>query len=515
MTRKALTTKWKVIICCIAIIIGMAGTGITVWAIARNYFNYTAGFEVNITGNRDVYASITGSSYVNGSNTASQTLNTITFNNSSASTTESTTFNAINMENNEKVSKFRFEITNNSPYTNHNDLILKASTGLGDIDDVIVTWYYSTNNTDYYVYTGEYLVAHKNNTLYLELRMLATQNMFGELKLENHIGIDLYSEINQPTDFELDYEYSYDRTTATKRKVCPTCDNCTHTYEAETMDENEYMFYYSSVDNYINETAKIENKVIFCDDTISQGFIFSFCGGLKNVVLYGIGGSSDYGTITFNISANTNSITEYNNITIMNWWSGGGIHVNITGNLNSTPNYLVQNIKFVKAYMYSPSITLTNETTTEISTIVDTLTIKNCTLMNGTRLSNASNIFLIGNACANNSIYFENIKNAVFSNNICRPYQAINGSGISGKFYIINNYDCEINFTSTLSNITLKIENNDYITSEHTPGTLVMISGAEKSSISVTNNYASNSGFDWNTYKLNYDETASNIRVEV
>ena len=161
MERKSLSKKWKIIICSIALILAMAGTGVTVWAIARNYYRYNADFEVNITGGRYVNASVRGQSFLAGSSEALES-HTATFNADTPDQDVDMSFNEkITMENDERVSKLRFEVTNNSPYSNHSDLILKPSNTVTDKDDVIITWYYSTNNTNFYVHTGEYLVAHK------------------------------------------------------------------------------------------------------------------------------------------------------------------------------------------------------------------------------------------------------------------------------------------------------------------------------------------------------------------
>ncbi len=285
MTRKHLSGKWKAIICCIAIIAVMAGTGVTVWAIARNYYRYNADFEVNITGGRYVNASVRGQSFLAGSSEALES-HTATFNSDTANeTTELSFATPITMQNDEQVAKLRFEVTNNSPYSNHSDLIIKPTVESIDVENVIIVWYYSLNNVSYKAYPGEYLVAHKGDTLYLELRMLATMDLFGQVNFEDSVSIDLRSEMDETIDFEYDYDYSYDSSTekATKTKVCPTCGR---TESPEEMSSTEYEVVTSNL-QYSGYSVK--NKVLFVYEslmTTNNGAILFDCG-VENVTIVG------------------------------------------------------------------------------------------------------------------------------------------------------------------------------------------------------------------------------------
>ena len=460
-----LATKWKAILCCLALIISMMGTGITVWAIARNYFNYSTGFEVNITGNRDVYATITGSSYENGSETAKQTLSPVVFNNSSTNTTENTSFTALNMENNEQISKFRFAITNNSPYTNHNDIIVKASSNIGDIDDVIVTWYYSTDNNEYFVYTGEYLVNHKNKTLYLELQILATQDMYGEIKLENNIDIDLHSEINKPTDFEYEYSYDYDNSTtiATKTQVCHTCDNCTHTYETKTMATNEYIV----VDpySYSGSTEKVSNKVIFLEG--SYEYDLTYYNDLENVV-FCQSSNSAAPIHSFALEVlNSDGNARFKNVSF--------VGLNFANNaINAHPSYdfsgqlsdftLMSNIKFIDCTFAFSIFNIV-----AFDTYIDNLLIKNCQIGMADTPGSVYSIKNVNDLVVENSDFlngidftFYNVHNAIISKSN-QGYILPTLENASGEIYIINNnVDSCFSIESTAANTKIFIKNNVY-----------------------------------------------------
>ena len=470
MTRKALSKKWKIIICCIALIVAMAGTGVTVWAIARNYFRYTAGFEVNITGGRDVYASVTGSSYVNGSNTASQTLNAVTFNNESASITETTSFNAISMENNEQVSKFRFAITNNSPYSNHNDLIVKASTGLDDVDDVIVTWYYSTNNTDYDVYTGEYLVAHKNGTIYLELRMLATHDMFGAVQLKDSVNIDLNSEINMPTDFEWEYDYSVVDFSRTKK--CPTCNA---SLGIETINPDDVIMLDSSYcDEHGNVyyTTDISDKYVFIDEPFSTEIYFD--GILDNVVIVGRG--LNLTGARLNIANSNNTNVTLTGIT----FNGNGVGPNVI-NARYSNNIKIIGCTFINCYEICDFLGVSN------------LLIKNCVVDYDLYQSYAIydfqevvNLKIIKVTCSSTGFEFKfsNVANLVYSNNgIATSPTFLN---VSGDIYIVNNASHSALDIGSVNNANIKIENNEYYESDQV---YVFIDSSTDTTIEVTNNY--------------------------
>ena len=482
--KKSLSTKWKVIIFCMAIIVAMTSTGFTVWAIARNYFRYNADFEVNITGGRYVNASITGASYIAGSGTSYETLDTATFNGETENETSILAFkNPITMQNDEQVSKLRFEITNNSPYSNHNDLIVKPSITTEDIDDVIISWYYSTDDVNYFAYAEEYLVAHKNNTLYLELRMLATVNLFGNVSFEDSVAIDMYSEMEPPADFSYEYDYEYDETTttATKTQVCPTCDLCAHTYATETMDESEYIVEGSSLDVPYDE--KISNKVIFLTAADELD-----AAGLENVVICPTTSSNlSMLFIRLNISS---AETTYNNVTIKNITFSEDFIISISSSISDAKNY-VNNLKLINCvFAYAP-INLNNSHDAEFN--IDNLLIKDCTVSSSGAPGDSYTISNVNNLIWENSgvlnrvdLIFNNVNNVILTNNGSFVQPILQNVG--GNIYIINNkVDWVFTIKSTNSGAKIFIKNNIF-TLANSPYHLAIIETATSTTLEAENN---------------------------
>ncbi len=514
--KKSLSTKWKVIIFCMAIIVAMTSTGFTVWAIARNYFRYNADFEVNITGGRYVNASITGASYVAGSGTSYETLDTATFNGETENETSTLAFkNPITMQNDEQVSKLRFEITNNSPYSNHNDLIIKPSITTEDIDDVIISWYYSTDDVTYFAYAEEYLVAHKGNTLYVELRMLATQNLFGNVSFEDSVSIDMYSEMDPPTDFAYEYDYEYDETTltATKTQICPTCDLCAHSYTTETMDESEYIV--ADGNTYSGSSEKVSNKVIFLEGENQYNITFS-CE-LENVVLCQPNNSTTLiDSLTLEVLSNDRS-SIFNNLTF--------VGLNFANNtINVTPHAsfegsiadftLMSNIKFINC-----SIAYNIFQFTAFDTIIDNLLIKNCALgsygdpMDSTAytVSDINNLVYENNNIYNaTNIVFENVNNLVIKNNFT-DLVSPSFKSISGDIYIVNNGEgVYYNFTETTTNAKFFIKNN-HIELRYATEFVTIVSPINTVIESCDNSI---DGQDRTPYKFNQGTSSATIEIK-
>jgi hypothetical protein len=485
MERKSLSSKWKVIICCLALIIGMATTGITVWAIARNYFRYNAAFEVNITGGRDVYATVEGSTYNGGSSTVLES-HTATFNASTATTDTNMSFTSpISMQNDEQIAKVGFVITNNSPYSNHTDLIIKPSIEKDNIDDVIITWYYSTNDTNYDVYTGEYLVAHKDTPIYLELRMLATVDMFGEVNLKNSVSIVLKSELNKPTDFEWEYSITYNETNPYVTKQCPTCGENLDVEYLQSEDiviiNNDFV---DSNDNYTCH-ENFENKYIFLE-IMSSGNEINFTGTLTNVTISTL--LALQGT-KINLSSGCVGVT-FRQIIFNNYSVGR----------NAISAYNCTNIKIIDC------------TFTDCMEIGDftgsyNVTIKDCSFTNSSSdityvFSNINNLRLDGiklNSAIDFAFY--TVENIVLTDCVIY-YNAIAFDFASGEILIVNNNNYNGYIFAHCENANILIENNN-IQMEAYCAELRDIINCR---VEITNNY--NGGYEdyATTHKLN-DET--------
>ncbi len=291
MQKKTLSKKWKILICALVVCVLMSSTGIAVWAIASNYFKYKAGFDVAVTGGRYVNATITGSSYLADSEEIYEALEPVTFDSESSNIQTSLDFNqTLPIKNDEKAVKLKFEIKNNSSYKTENDLIIKPDIENQDIEDVIFVWYYSVNDITYEEYDGEYLVAHKDDTIYLELHILATFQMLGEVEFSDAVSIELYSEIEAPEDFKYEYEYSYNGETgvATKTRKCHTCKT---EGPAITMTSEEFVVV---TDGLQFQGQHVEDKVLFVynDYLVNNKDAIYFDTGLDNVVI--TGNTNDY-----------------------------------------------------------------------------------------------------------------------------------------------------------------------------------------------------------------------------
>ena len=476
---KNLSTKWKVILCCLTLIVGMASTGITVWAIARNYFNYNAGFEVNITGGRFVNATVSGASYLPGASTPYETLSTVTLNGNTEDEETTIAFtNPIEMQNDEQVARLHFEITNNSPYSSNTDIIIDPSITNNDIDDVIMTWYYSVDNTTYKVYAGEYLVVHKGTPMHIELRILATQNLFGVINFKDSVSIDIHSEMDTPDDFEYEHEITYSETNPYTTKKCPTCG---HLSDVEYLQNDDIVIindeYIDAQENYTcNED--FDNKYIFLE-IMSSGKEIYFSGKLTNVTistLLALQGSR------INISANSKNVTLRQ----------------IIFNRNGTgPNVIdVQNCSNIKiidcTFNYCGDLGFFSG--------VNGLLLKDCTFYGGVdtsySISDASDVKIIDTHDDDTTFkfYFAGIKNLVYDSG---TYHMPIFQNISGEVYIINSNSYESVDFASFNNANVYIENNsshrDYY---------ITIQPSSNTTISMTNNYSYDTYTHRGTYKI-------------
>ena len=486
MVRKALTTKWKVIISCLLIVVAMAGSGAMAWAIAKHYFKQDYNYEITAVGNRHVNANIKSYSYLAGSSDPYETLATKTFNGTTTETTALSFTKPLIIENDEKVSKFRFEIENTSPYSTSTDLIIKVNAITQDKDNLILTWYYSIDNTNYYVYTGEYLVGHKGDTTILELRVLATETLEGTANISDKVSIELFSELEPPTDFEYEYDYDYNAstTTATKTKVC---NYCNHTYPTQTLDESEYVFF---TDAGFTAENKIENKVIFLSSNIES---CSFAGGLENVVIESLATTSNY-YFYFLINGDNSSKSEYKNVTFrdlemyfldifFDMYSGDRTNVTVASD-----------IKFIDVTFLTNEYK--NNITQPYNTTVNNILIRNSLFTQGTStIQNVNNLKII-NSSSNSLLTLNNVNNIIIS----QSSGYISLSNIGGNISIINNIYPKVwyidNFTNVLSNSYIRFENNDTDYEEF------IIENINNSTIVFSNNSYSTYAKDFLSYKL-------------
>ena len=487
MTRKALTTKWKVIISCLLIVVAMAGSGAMAWAIAKHYFKQDYNYEITAIGNRHVNANIKSYSYLAGSSDPYETLATKTFNGTTTETTALSFTKPLIIENDEKVSKFRFEIENTSPYSTTTDLIIKVDAETPDEDDIILTWYYSTNNKTYHIYTGEYLVGHKGATTILELRVLATADLEGTANISDKVSIELFSELEPPTDFE--YEYSYDveynenSTNAEpldvyKTKRCPTCGNALSTRELMT-DGYEFLESSTYYTNYISDTVLIFHHYNF------NGTIVNFAGGLSNVTFVNHANVS-VDNITFEISGDAANHSTYQDVLIQD----------------------MENISINIIYgSYDGQSPLTDYP-------VSNLTISNCSLYSdGGFINSAVNIenLVIDNCSVGPGFSINNVHNAVIKNSVVDYQNAISMSNVSGNIYFYSNSMSWLNM-SNVHYANIKVINNHFETYDITYDTnWILLQAVTRSSISFVSNSTTSQFFK--TYKVNTNNTISTLTL--
>ncbi len=315
MKKKISWSIFKVLICVVAVTTCVAGVGATVWAIARNHYKYNAGFNVNISGGRYVNATIKGSSYSAGSDEVQESLSAISFDDERADEEITLEFeDPITVNNDEQSAKLYFEVKNNSTYSDNSDLIIKVNDINNTVDDFMTIWYYSINGTNFTAKVDDYLVVHKGGTIYLELRMLATQDFYGSQTFEGSIDIDMYSEAESASLTGFEYEYNYSCTEDNKLQKARVCPTCQHIGEWQTMDESEYVI---MTDGLQFEGYDISNKVIYIKKDLyvenTQGMVFDH--GMENIVITSDGEDYD---ISISVSALSQNNSKYENIKIQN-----------------------------------------------------------------------------------------------------------------------------------------------------------------------------------------------------
>ena len=470
MVGKSLYSKWKVIISCLLVIVSMTGSGAIAWAIAKHYFKQDYNYEITATVTRNVHADIKSSSYLAGDTNPYETLATKSFSGESTETTALSFSQPLNIENDEKISKFRFEITNNSPYTTMSDLIIKVDETTQDKDNIIMTWYYSPNNTNYYVYTGEYLVAHKGGKITLELRVLATTDLEQTQTISDKVSIELFSEMAPPDDFEWEYDYTYytETNTAMRRKVCSTYKLCTHEYADELVDPSKVLVFDDSFVNANNDLnySDINDKIVFFK--LTERNVLINLGKLTNVTLVGLG--SFYGS-TINIAEGSSNVT----------FNGFMFETN-TSATHVIDVKRCSNIKIVDSYFMSCD-------SIGDFTGVTNLLISDCSFAGSEHrtyyISSVSNLRFINNTAAQDNIQFEiSATNMVISGFEGYYLPTILGSG---NVYVVNNDTYTALYMPSLYSAIAHIENNSY--AETTSYVHTVVAGTS-TTISVTNNYS-------------------------
>ncbi len=444
MKVRSLSKSLKVLIFTLVVVAVAASSGAIAWAIAQNHFRYKAGFDVNLNGGRYVHATIEGSSYLADSGTRYETLDAVTINNNTANEELNLSFKKpITVNNDEKISKLCFEITNNSPYATMSNLVIKPTVLDVNVDNYVVFWFYSLDGSTFNAYDNEYLMIHKSDKIILELRMAAALDMLGEVNFSDNISINLYAENDLPADFEYKkaYNYEYDANLQGHRyyqkDLCATCGEVIATYEL-TEDVN----FVKANAEYDGDDQKISDKVIYLGSSYNSTFVFS--GGLENVVIWC---DSPTSNITFNINVDGDNFVQYNNVVISGL--SGTFSVNVTGHLTTEVDAWIKNLKFIDVaeICFELNAPYTTDRPLDPYNVltVDGMTIVGRNSYSATNIigmfSGIKNLVLEGfGVPMHDSVTFSYVENVTIKNckYIVLDSAKVNLYGVSGNVYLIN-----------------------------------------------------------------------------
>lgn len=216
-------TKFKVLLCTLALVLVVGLTAVTVWALTRTQTE--ASFRINFVGKRDVEATISAKSFVSSSNVPVEELALVTFtkDTTEAKGTVSTSFvEDITVESYDDVVSYVFEITNTSTEELYSDLIISPKLTVDESTNIITGMYYSEDGVSYNAMGENHLTAHKGDTIFVKVDVLMTERD-EEIQFGGDINITLSSEDDKPAGYREDYQYSVVDGVAYRAPVCTTC----------------------------------------------------------------------------------------------------------------------------------------------------------------------------------------------------------------------------------------------------------------------------------------------------
>ena len=159
MKNKKKRTKLKVLATAAAMVLVMGATAGSTWALTRT--DYKSDFKATFVGNRNVEATIEGSSYLSTSDGAQlvEELETVTFTKTLTTSKETASFeNTLAVVNVNEYAYYDFKVTNNSTSTTYTDLIIEPVFSTENTE-VTTSLYYAVGEGEYNVLTEDYLTA--------------------------------------------------------------------------------------------------------------------------------------------------------------------------------------------------------------------------------------------------------------------------------------------------------------------------------------------------------------------